>query len=330
MNETQIRRRLRVAVGETRVPPDLRNRVETRLKSSERVKGGSLMFGFGRTASVVAAVLALFLVAVAVIGIRAWHDSLVNSRPASPAVQNPTVSQYQAMLRHDEAYALSKQANACNTLTDSCPTAAPRLAAALQQWLDDLTRSRPPSRFAYVDAELRRHVTACIKDLNAAVAAYNAQDQGGMEAAITAGVAERDAFVTEVGDIVGSSQTSASVYTISIRGGQSRLLGCSSCQSLAKAGQVTCAVGDLQCASDIASMTDNVEAFEGDLIHDFAPDSLASKDARLQADLWAADQALVAMQTAWSANDKVALQTAHDAFAQAYARAEADVAAILS
>src|SRR6266404_2236716 len=92
MNETQIRQRLRDAVGETRVPPDLRNRVEVRLGSPEHMKGGSLMFGFGRTASVAAAVLALLLLAAAVIGIRAWHDSFVNSRPASPTVQNATLS----------------------------------------------------------------------------------------------------------------------------------------------------------------------------------------------------------------------------------------------
>jgi hypothetical protein len=61
MNETQIRQRLREAVGETRIPPDLRNRVEARLKGTERMKGGSLMFGFGRTASVVAAVPCFWL-----------------------------------------------------------------------------------------------------------------------------------------------------------------------------------------------------------------------------------------------------------------------------
>src|SRR5258708_21029428 len=112
MNETQIRQRLHDEVGETRVPADLRNRVEVRLGSSGRMRGGSSMFGFGRTTSVVAAVVALLLVAVAVIGIRAWHDSLVSSQPGSPRVQNPTVSQYQAMVSHDAAHALSKQATA--------------------------------------------------------------------------------------------------------------------------------------------------------------------------------------------------------------------------
>src|SRR5258708_21651237 len=132
MNEPQIRQRLHDAVGETRVPPDLRNRVEVRLGSSERMRGGSLMFGFGRTASVVAAVVALLLLAAAVIGIRAWHDSLVNAQPGSPRVQNPTVSQYHAMVSHDETYALGKQANASAVLGDACPTLEPLLTTALQ------------------------------------------------------------------------------------------------------------------------------------------------------------------------------------------------------
>src|SRR4029077_1878784 len=157
MNEAQIRQRLRDAVGETRVPPDLRNRVEVRLGGSQPMKGGSLMFGLGRTGSIAAALLALLLVAAAVIGIRAWHDSLVNSQPASPRVQNPTVSQYQAMVNSDEVYALNKQADACAVLGDACPPAEPRLAAALQKWLDDLNATHPPSRFKFIGAQYRHH-----------------------------------------------------------------------------------------------------------------------------------------------------------------------------
>lgn len=326
MNETQIRQRLREAVGETRIPPDLRNRVEARLKGTERMKGGSLMFGFGRTASVVAAVLALLLVAAAVIGIRAWHDSLVNSRPAS-TVQNPTVSQYQAMVSHDVLNALSKQANACAVLGDACPTAAPRLAAALQNWLDDLNGARPPSRFKYVDAGLRRHVAACIKDLNAALAAYDAQDQKGMDAAISAGVSERDTFSAEVDAIRNSSQASASGYASIVRSDQAGLANCLACQTLAGPGQAPCNVGDDFCQNNVVVAMEDIDALQGDLVRNFAPAASAPKDARLQIDVWAADQALVAMDAAWSAHDEVSLQTARDAFSQAFTRVVSDLAA---
>ncbi len=330
MNETKIRQRLRDAVGESRVPPDLRSRIEARLMSSERVIGGSSMFGFGRTGQLVAAVLAILIVGALVIGVRAWHDNLVNSRPATPTVQEKTTPQYQAMVGTDEQNVLNAQSNKCSTLGDGCPAAAARVIAPLQKWLDDLDGTRPPTRFAYVDAGLRRHVAACIKYLNAAVTAYNAQDQNGMDAAISAAVNERDAFEIEVGDIVASGQASVPVYSSVIQSGQSSLLTCGACQSLTKSGHISCAITDLTCANEIAKMMENVEAFQGDLVRDFAPDSLASKDARLQADLWAVDQALVAMQSAWSANDNGTLQTAHDAVTQAFARVETDIAAILS
>jgi hypothetical protein len=127
MNEAQIRQRLRNAVGETRVPPDLRNRVEVRLGSSERMRGGSLMFGFGRTTS----------------------------------------------------------------------------------------------------------VANCITYLNAALAAYNAHDQHGMDAAITAAAGERDAFANEVDDIRASRQASVSAYTNVIANARTTLLPCDACQALA-------------------------------------------------------------------------------------------------
>src|SRR5258706_11637952 len=328
MNETQIRQRLRDAVGEARVPPDLRNRVEVRLGSPVRLKGGSFMFSFGRTGSVVAAVLALLLIAAAVIGIRAWHDSLVNSQPGSPRVQNPTVSQYQAMVAHDEIYALSKQANACAVLGDACPTSEPLLAAALQKWLDDLNGTRPPSRFVYVDPELRRHVAACIRDLTAALAAYNAQDQKGMDAAIGAAVSERDTFSAEVDAIRNSSQASPSGYASAIRSDQSGLTNCVACQTLAGPAQAPCNVGDDFCQNNIVVAMENIDALQGDLVRNFAPVASASRDARLEMDVWAADQGLVAMDAAWSAHDQASLQTARDAFRQAFARVVSDLASI--
>lgn len=285
------------------------------------------MFGFGRTASIVAAMLALLVVAAAVIGLRAWHDSLVNSRPASPTVQNPTVSQYQAMVSRDESYALSKQANACAVLGDACPTVEPRLAAALQKFLDDLSGTRPPSRFQYIDAEMRLHVASSITYLNAALGAYNAHDQHGMDAAITAAAGERDAFDNEVIDIRSSKQASASEYTNVIASARTILLPCDACQALAGPGQAPCNVRDVLCDFNIAGTRTNVEIFQGDLARSFSPDSLTSEDAKLQTDLWAADQALIAMDSAWTAQDQGALQTAHDSFRQAFARVQSDVAA---
>jgi hypothetical protein len=60
--------------------------------------------------------LAVLLAVAVVMGVRAWHDSLVNSRPAS---QQVSVTQYQSMLSSDEQQVLSKQANVCAVLGDA-------------------------------------------------------------------------------------------------------------------------------------------------------------------------------------------------------------------
>jgi hypothetical protein len=87
-------------------------------------------------------------------------------------------------------------------------------------------------------------------------------------------------------------------------------------------------VRDALCDFKIAGTRTNVEIFQGDLVRSFAPDSLTSADAKLQADLWAADQALIAMGSAWAAQDQGALQTALDAFRQAFTRVVSDLAAL--
>jgi len=87
-------------------------------------------------------------------------------------------------------------------------------------------------------------------------------------------------------------------------------------------------VGDDFCQNNIVVAMENMDALQGDLVRDFAPDASASKDARLQMDVWSADQSLVAMDVAWSAHDQVSLQTARDAFRQAFARVVSDLAAL--
>jgi hypothetical protein len=107
------------------------------------------------------------------------------------------------------------------------------VAGALQKWLDDLNSSRPPTRFTYIDAGLRQHVASCIRDLHAALAAYNARDQHGMDAAILAATGERDAFINEVDDVRQSRQASVSAYTNVIAYARTTLLSCDACQALA-------------------------------------------------------------------------------------------------
>jgi len=112
------------------------------------------------------------------------------------------------------------------------------------------------------------------------------------------------------------------------RSDQAGLANCLACQTLAGSGQAPCNVGDDFCQNNIVVAMEDIDALQGDLVRNFAPAASAPKDARLQIDVWAADQALVAMGAAWSAHDQVSLQTARDAFSQAFTRVVSDLAAL--
>jgi len=90
----------------------------------------------------------------------------------------------------------------------------------------------------------------------------------------------------------------------------------------ARAGQTP------SCIDEIAAIRLQVETFQEDVARTFAPDSLAAKDGRMQADLLAADRSLDALESALSAGDQVALQAGHDALRQALSRVESDAADI--
>jgi len=63
-----------------------------------------------------------------------------------------------------------------------------------------------------------------------------------------------------------------------------------------------------------------------DLAFAFAPDSLSAEDAKLQADLMAADVALDGMESAASGRDQVGLQAGHDQLLKALRGVDADAA----
>lgn len=336
MNDAQIRERLRDAVGDARYPVGLASRVESRLMDPAADRSRAFQRreprrpALRRSASLVAALLVVALMAALVVGVHAWRTGgLFTPHPAAPA--GPTVKQYQTMLYTDEQRMLTAQSQNCIKLTDDCPAAAARVVAQLQAMLDDLNRTRTPARFVYVDAQMRRHIALGIFYLNAAVTAYNAQDQRGMDVELAAAVNERDALGTEAGDILASKQATVAVFITVVRSDQSNLVSCTACQRLAGQDPVTaaCAADQAGC-DDIATTRTILESMQGDLVRDFAPDALTAKSDRLQADLHAAYMALGAMESARTANDQLALQTARDAFRRAFSLVEADATAILN
>lgn len=341
MNETQIRERVRDAVGPANYPAGFISRIDARLREanpmrthrvrSTRIRGPWLA-GLGRTGSLAAALLVVVLMAAAVVGVHAWlTGGLFNSHPASPTLESPTVKHYQNMQGADLQTVLNAQSQKCVTLTDGCPAAVARVVGALQSWQDDLSGIRPPAKFAYVDAEMRRHIALAISDLNAAAAAYNSQDQTAMDNAISAAVAERDAIETEVAKITYSAQATADNYVIIVRTDSALINGCDSCQRLISQDPASCQPAQTpSCADEITAVRGDVENFQGDLVRYLAPDSLTAKDSQLQADIFAADAALNKMDSALSARDQTALRAGHDALLRALAKVDADAAAIVN
>ncbi len=338
MNEAQIRERLRQAIGEARYPSYLSSRVEAGLKHPQRDQGPRALprrtrtpylAGIGRAGSLVAALLVVLLIALLVVGVHAWRSTDLTNRPA-PAGQDPAIKPYQAMLNTDFQRWSDSKTMGCLYVGDAdCLAKTAAVIDALQHWVDDLNGTEPPARFMYVAPQMSRHLARDISFLNAKVAAYSVQDQDGMSAAIAAALIEVNVATRENEDIVASSQATIDFYTTQVRLDRSYLLACSKCQQLVGQNQLSCPASKTpSCFDEIAAVRLQVEIFQGDLVGNFAPDSLAAKDARLGEDLFAAYVALNAMESALSAGDRVGLQAGHGDLRQALGRVESDAANI--
>ncbi len=294
-------------------------------RSDERHKPGSNRAAIKRGLWVGPIALLVLVVAAIV---------MIPRAPAThqPAAVDPAITQYITMVGADEARLLSSQSNHCLSVEDAgCPAAAAPVIAAAQEWLDDLDTSRPPARFAGVDAQMRRHLVLVIGDLKALVAAFRAKDQDGMNTAFGTGIGERDRIVAAAANSMYSRQGTLATYTSNVRRNVERLLRCTPCQQLLSRNQVYCSAAQMQgCPAQIAATRLAVEDFQGDLVRVFAPDSLSSKDSVLQAHLLAADMALGAMTSALAASDQIELQAGANALLLALAQADSDAANILS
>jgi hypothetical protein len=334
MNEVEIRERLRQAVGEARYPAYLLSRVEAQLRhptidqdvrTSPRRRQSPWLVSLGRAGSLVGVLLVVLLIGVLVLGVHLW---LVNTRPVAPADPDPSIKDYQSMMRLDQQWLDSQPGGYCYITDTGCPAVAALNTAAMLQWLDDLNRSQPPTRFAALDVLMRRHLAIAISYQNAAMTAYRAQDEKGVNAAFNTGSIELDALDMQATDIIASSQGTIVTYTAAVRLDKGLLLACFLCQGLSQ-NQVTCQASQTPtCANEIAGVRLQVETFQGDLVKLYAPDSLVAKDGRLQADLVATDAALDAMASALSAGDQVSLQSGHDVLRQALNRVLSDAADI--
>jgi hypothetical protein len=273
-----------------------------------------------------AAVLIVLLAGTAVVTFIKLRDNAQQSTPAGML----TVQAYQAMVSRDDGELIIARSGDCSTLQSPCPGAKSPNLAALQQWLNDLDRFAPPARFAVIDAQLRRHLAANISDTNAVFAAYQAQDQSGLE---------RMNYATQIGAgylddasmaIANSHQATVGAYIASVRAGEQNLSSCTSCQSLRSSDPIVC-IGDLamSCLYEVFYAESVIGEFEASLVQVVAPDSMTAADAPLQADLASADMALLTWTAAVLNGDQAGLDVGRLLLRQAQPAVNADIASIL-
>lgn len=276
-----------------------------------------------------AAGFALFALAIAfLLTVLATHLAPTGSVPASPQQQ---VRTYQALLAADKKRELATASSSCNSTTDSgCLPQVALWHSADQHWLDDLNHAQAPARFAAVDALMRRHIARALSYDDAMVATFNAHDDASLIAARLASTDEIVATYSLADDLITSSQGTVSAYTASVRALSSNLVSCSKCQSLLSPDGLSCQAPPQvvsTCADEIAALRVEVEAFQGQLVHLFAPDSFATKDGFLQADLVTANSALQAIERDLT-NHADLVQADQVELRQAIARVKADAANI--
>jgi hypothetical protein len=258
------------------------------------------------------------------------------SQAATVAQQSPTsdpsIRAYQTLMLSDDTAMGASTSNHCNTVQDTaCPAAVARVVTTLQAWLDDLNRFQTPARFATIDAQMKRHLTAVISYLNLAAAANVARNQSLEDRSIAAAINEKG-WVDEVASSVAQSKPAAvAIYTGVVGSVKSELDSCASCQRLAGQSQLNCvgaAVTD--CDSLVIDAAIQVRTFQSALVQDAVPSVLSAKDGQLQSDLAMSDTALIAMMGALLTSDQSGFSGGRSSFQRSMAAVDADATAASS
>ena len=243
---------------------------------------------------------------------------------------DPAINAYKTLMVSDDNAMGASTSNHCNTVQDvACPAAVARVVAALQTWLDDLNRFQTPARFATIDAQMRRHVAAAIAYLNGAAAATLAKNQPALDRSIVAAVGERGWVDRLTASISHSSPVTTTVYSSLVKSEKSDLDKCAGCQRLIAQAPLTCeGTAATDCNSLVLDAASQVATFEGAVVLDAAPSTLATKDAQLQTDLAQGDTALIAMMGDLLKGDQQGFTAARPSLERALAAVDVDAAAV--
>lgn len=325
------------AIGAPRLPRDAREHETSLSRDAGPTELGPAVLsrptGLGRRTEWAVGIAAILIAAI-VIGTFVYIRTVAGLHNMAPAVPDPSIKQYQAMIAADQPRTLNFLEMQCTVNppeSTACADAAAVAIRGMQPWLDHLNQSRPPARFAAIDGRMRHHLVLVIADLRAVIAANRATDVSGAATAVSSAQGERDTLNRESFAVILSDKMTVDSYSGVVRLDNSNLLACDLCRKLASPSQLSCQAAQTQsCSDEIAAMRLQVETFQDDLVRNLAPASLAAKDAKLQADLLVADVALDAMDAALSAGDQSQLASSQNTLRGALGRAAADASNITS
>lgn len=277
----------------------------------------------------VATGLAILAIAVAAgAAALAIHNAGSNN---SPAGSRMSIQAYQKLVDDDNAIAGATYEGPCDVgVRSGCSGDAMRGIPAVQKWLNDLSRPDIPTRFAVVNAEMRQQLMANLTAQNDLLSASQKGDGHAMDRAFISAIYAVNWTGTVVPAIDASKQVSATVYTNTVAGQKASLDSClTNCPLLASSQARTCATnGGVPCVQMFDEVAMHYAVFAGALVQYAAPDSLATKDLRLQTDLASANSVLITMRLAVAANDQAGINSAIDQLIRLTAQIDQDAVQI--
>jgi hypothetical protein len=272
----------------------------------------------------------LLIVVLAATAVAAFLE-LRYREPQSTPAGSLTIAAYQALVSRDDGELIVSRNDDCSTLQSACPAPGRPALSALQRWVDDLNRSTPPTRFAVIDAQLRRHLAANISALHAVFTAYQAKDLSALQRTNYAAGIEANWLDDVATSISTSHQGTVAAYVGSLQVGERNLGSCTSCQSLSLSDQVVC-TGDqaMRCLYEIFYAESVIGEFEASLVRVVAPNSVTAANVVVEQDLARADTALLSMTAALLAGDQAGFDAGRVLLQQALSAINPDVARILT
>lgn len=303
-------------------------------KSPVKAQRHPVAIGWSRTGLRLAAVMTIGVLAIAALAaLLATHR--VADR-VTPADSEHAIAAYKVMLADDSTKVTTAAAAwTCTSGSQfaACEADASSILPIANQFLKDLDRSQPPTRFAIVHAQLRLHVAVQNARTQALIAASRAHDAAAADRELAALNGQTGGVwgSTIIPSILNSRQRTVATYVESVRSEKQTLDQCAECQDLAAPTQISCTASQWSSCQDLVNLAaSQVKTFQAAVVVTAAPTSLAAKDTRLQLDLGNAETALKAMVDALAADDQARFNSGRISYQQAMAAINRDATDILN